>query len=135
MSPCSRHLQWQLGRWCLRCLASQFLQLVREDSTRAVGHKLTSVHKMNAIQAASNVLDASQCEGHVFEKGLGRIADVLVLPVGESISKPIEESQFCEGWWRGSRSYARSMPLRMTESMEPLAHKFQLSAVPTKVLG
>ena len=73
---------------------ASFCYLSDEGSMLLSSAKLTSVHKMNAVQTASNILYTGQGQCHVLEKGLGCIFDVLVLPVGESVGKSMRKVSF-----------------------------------------
>lgn len=46
---------------------------------------LTSVHEMNIVQTARELLNMTESLCHVIEVGLGCIAEFLVLPVGEAV--------------------------------------------------
>lgn len=114
-------------------IASVLLLLLLVSSVDAL---LTAVHEMDLVQAASHRLHVAQRLCHVVKVRLGRVGDVLVLPVGEAVS---QTTHIVSHRVRADRStefsYIRSRPLVMIESMVPFAQQFQLSAVPILTLG
>jgi hypothetical protein len=95
----------------------------------------TSIHEVDRIQAAADFLDMSQYLCHIIKVTSGSIANGLVLPIRESICKSAQRSAFACNGPDCRFSYAKLMPLVMTESMVPFCQLFQLSAVPIATPG
>ena len=87
------------------------------------------VHEVNCINATADGLHAAECLRHVVEVCSGCVAEFLGLPVRKAVGQAVSLSATLLFLF-GSLSYTSLMPLWMTESMVPLAHPFQLSAVP-----
>lgn len=65
---------------------------VRENISRMLDRvkvrgELTAVHEVDFVKAASNFLNMAESSRHVVKVGLSRVANVLVLPVGEAVGK------------------------------------------------
>jgi len=47
----------------------------------------TSVHEVEGVEAASELLDVTESLCHVIEVGRGCVANLLVLPVGKAVGQ------------------------------------------------
>jgi hypothetical protein len=130
------HLRY--WRWLLRKrnrhleAVSVALEYLREPPTSRPA-SLAS-HDMDRIQTSADFLNMANGLHHIIEIRSSRVADVLTLPVGESICKTAHKVSL-SGVHIASQTHSSLTPPLIRGSAVPSAYLFQLSAVPIVTFG